>query len=219
MRALYRGRFQNAIRKAIDEKNLTLPPDQSGTECYRLWRRAYKKTWCVRIEEKYAHGRGVLLYLSSYMRGGPVNPKQLVQVNNQQIGIRYKDHLDKRIKLLNIKPLEFIRRILLHVPESGQHMVRHYGLYGGAAKVKRNRCREQIGGLVEALCTDESVDNVQKKVLLCRHCGHVLKLRKTSYQSREKGNSYKVTLNPAHVQPDGEPVTALAKKRSAVMML
>jgi len=219
VRALYRGRFQSAIRKAIDEKNLRLPPDLSRKECYQLWRRGYQKTWCVRIEEKYAHGRGILLYLSRYMRGGPVNPKQLVQVNNEQIGMRFKDHRDKRIKLLKIKPLEFIRRILLHVPEPGQHMVRHYGLYGGAAKVKRNRCREQIGGLMEELCTDEPTDNVQEKVLLCRHCGHALKLRKTSYPRREKGNSYKVTFNPAYVQPDGEPVATLAKKRSAVMML
>ena len=219
VRALYRGRFQSAIREAIDQQELTLPPDHSRSDCYRLWRETYKKHWCVRIEEKYAHGRGVLLYLSRYLRGGPVNPKQLVQINHKHIGIRYKDHRDKRLKLMNLKPTEFIRRILLHVPEPGQHMVRHYGLYGGAAKVKRNECRRQIGGLLEQISTEDNAKESKEDVLLCRGCGHVLRLRMTMYPRRKKGNSYRVELNAADIQQEGEPDTALAKKRSVEMML
>ena len=219
LRALYRGRFQSEIREALASKTLTLPPDQNRSGCYRLWRQVYKKRWCVRIEEKYAHGRGVLLYLSRYMRGGPLNPKQLICINHERISLRYKDHRDKRTKVLNLKPVEFIRRILLHVPETGQHMVRHYGLYGGAAKQKRNKCREQIGGLMERHPSGQTSKNPHTVALLCKACGHVLTLRKTTYPSRRKGNSYKVNLKTSHVQQGGEPDTALVKKSSDVMML
>lgn len=219
LRALYKGRFQGAIRDAINNKELTLPPDQSRTDCHRLWRAVYKKHWCVKIEDKYAHGKGVMVYLSRYMRGGPVHPKQLVQIDDDQIGMRYKDHRDKRIKLLNLKPDEFIRRLLLHVPEQGQHMVRHYGLYGGAAKAKRNACREQIGGLMEKLKPKDDIPEHQETALLCRSCGGLLRLRMTMYQSRGKANSYKKTVIRRVFNQKVEPDNELAKKRSAVLML
>ena len=147
LRALYRGRFQDRIKSAFAANELTLPPDHSDLDFRKVYKKSYRKKWCVRIEEQYAHGRGVLHYLSRYLRGGPINPAQIIRCDNQQIGFRYKDHRDQRTKVMSVKPREFIRRVLLHVPEPGQHMVRHYGLYAGAAKVRRNVCREQLGGL------------------------------------------------------------------------
>lgn len=112
VRALYRGRFQARIKEAFKDGELVVPPDQGDKDFRDIYKRAYKKVWCVRIEEQYAHGRGVLRYLSRYLRGGPMNPAQIVRCDSEQIGFRYKDHRDQRTKLLSLKPGEFIRRLL-----------------------------------------------------------------------------------------------------------
>ena len=221
VKALYRGRFQARIKEAFESKELTLPPDHKKPDFYRLYKAAYAKSWCVRIEEQYAHGKGVLVYLSRYLKGGPIRASQIVRCENDQISFRYKDHRDKRIKVLSIEPMEFVRRVLLHVPEQGQHMVRHYGLYAGAARAKRALCREHLGGLMD------SVESTKERIitpLLCRSCGLGLSWQWSVYPRQKKGNSYKVETTkdvPAkrQVQQLDEPVIGQAKKKFMALRL
>lgn len=217
VRALYRGRLQAKIKEAYKADDLQLPPDHEARDFWRIIKTAYSKTWCVRIEKQYAHGHGVLKYLSRYLRGGPIHPGQLVRCDSQRIGFRYRDHRQKRTKVLELKPMEFVRRLLLHVPEPGQHMVRHYGLYAGAARQKRNQCREEIGGLLEAHEPDKESNH---QSMICRGCGAVLRLKWALFPRRRKGNSYKVeSMAEWHVQQVDEPVIGQGKKKITALRL
>lgn len=221
VKALYRGRFQARIMDAFKAKELKLPPDHGKREFYRLYKAAYAKSWCVRIEEQYAHGKGVLVYLSRYLKGGPLHPSQIVRCDDEGIGFRYKDHRDKRTKVLTVKPKEFMRRLLQHVPEAGQHMVRHYGLYAGAAKRKRALCHELLGGLLESIGTEKAKAENQ---LLCGTCGESLSWKWSVYPKRKKANSYKVESvaeAPAlwQVQQRDEPVIGRVKKKITALRL
>lgn len=221
VKALYRGRFQARIKEAYERKELKLPADHEKRDFYRQYKSAYAKSWCVRIEEQYAHGKGVLVYLSRYLKGGPLHPSQIVRCDDERIGFRYKDHRDKRIKVLSITPQEFIRRLLQHVPEEGQHTVRHYGLYAGAARRKRALCREQIGGLQESVGTE-----IEKKerALRCGSCGEGLSWKWSVYPKRKKANSYRVeseseSLPKWQVQQRDEPVIGRVKKKITALRL
>lgn len=122
----------------------------------------------MRIEEQYAHRIGVLVYGARYLKGGPLTPSQIVRCDNEGVGFRYKDHRSKRTKILTLKPKEFVRRLLQHGPEAGQHMVRHYGLLAGAAKTKRALCRERLGGLLESL--GQGKEKKTECALRCSSC-------------------------------------------------
>ena len=217
VRTLYKGRFREEIRKALEKNELELPSDHSKGRAMNLVRRTGRKTWCVRIEEQYAHGKGVLLYLSKYLRGGPIHPKQIVRCDNKCIGFRYKDHRDQKRKQLNIKPEEFVRRLMLHVPEQGQHMVRHYGLYGSASRDRRNRVREQIGGLLEGMNpeTEASVATM----LTCKGCGGQMQFKQIIHARHRKGNSYREWFDAGYVQQDDETDQTQAKKISLPLRL
>ena len=217
IRTLYRGRFQSRIKEALEAGELVLPPDQSAHDVRRCYRQAYTKTWCVKIEPQYAHGKGVLLYLSRYLRGGPIHPSQIRRCDSGGISFIYKDHRDKRKKELTLAPGEFIRRLLQHVPESGQHMVRHYGLYAGACRKKRNACREDVGGIMEEVSKTGASTSAMAPI--CRACGHPLRLRWVERGKPRKANSYRVQVPTRHVQQEDEPVTAPAKKMSTPMRL
>jgi hypothetical protein len=217
VRALYRGRFQDRIKTAYESGELTLPPDKDDHD-FKQWQRiTYKKPWCVRIEPQYQHGTGVLIYLSKYMRGGPIHPKQIIRCDHERIGFRYTDHRDHRKKVLTLKPREFIRRLLQHVPETGQHMVRHYGLYAGASRVKRNSCRRQVGGLIER--APEHLTPQRSKSPECRSCGSRLRLRWIQHAAPRKANSYRREIRQGDVQQVNEPVVAEAKKTSPRLTL
>ena len=168
----------------------------------------------------YAHGNGVLIYLARYLRGGAIHPKQIRRCDGDGIGFVYKDHRDGRRKLLTLAPREFIRRLLQHVPETGQHMIRHYGLYAGACREKRNACRGEVGGLIERTASEGVVDpTAGPKTPICRGCGHPLRLRWTQNAAPRKANSYRIERRVRDVQQQDEPVTAAAKKPSSPLRL
>lgn len=225
VKALYRGRFQARIKEAFEAQQLKLPPDHTKGMFLRQYKAAYAKSWCVRIEEQYAHGSGVLVYLSRYLRGGPIHPSQIVHCESDRISFRYKDHRDKRIKVLGLKPAEFVRRLLLHVPEQGQHMVRHYGLYAAAAKHKRTICSEQLGEFQHAIRSDGK----EPQCLSCGQCGQRLSWRWSIHPRRKKANSYnresaRVQKREGgdlvwHVQQVDEPDIGQGKKRITALRL
>lgn len=213
VKALYPGKWQAAIREAFDNGELVLPPDHDERSFRALHRALYRKPWSVRIEPKYAHGRGLMLYLSRYLRGGPIDPRQIERCDADRIGFRYKDHRDGRMKLLALKPAEFIRRLMLHVPESGQHVVRHYGLYAGAARRRRDRCRLQRGG--EPELTREARPT---PAVMCR-CGASLRYLRSIEQRWRKGNSLRERADEGVVQQVVEPVPTKAEKTSLTLRL
>jgi len=184
VKRLYRGKMQGKIKKALCASELTLPPNQSKRDVDSIYQSTYAKPWSVRIEQRYNTGRGVMLYLSRYLKGGPINPRQIKRCDSDRIELSYKDHRDKRSKVLSLKPREFLKRLLSHVPEIGQHGVRHYGLYSSASRDKRNVCRQIIGGIEEPIQTQP-----EKPLVTCGSCGTELKHVYSSRPQSKKGNS------------------------------
>jgi len=101
VKTLYRGKLQGKIKKAFENSELILPLDHTVRDFEKLYNLSYTKAWSVRIEEQYDTGRGVMLYLSRYMKGGPLNPRQIKRCDNERVDLSYKDHRDKRTKKRN----------------------------------------------------------------------------------------------------------------------
>lgn len=197
VKQLYRGKLQSLIKAAYEAKRLALPTGMSEPAFLSLYRRAYKKEWSVRIEERYEHGKGVMLYLSRYFRGGPLKPSQITEVTSQAITFRYLDHRDKRTKVLALSPGDWLRRLLWHVPPQGLHTVRHYGLYAGCAHKKRAPLQAAFGTLEKiALAVNGQLENM---VLSCKTCGQPADLIFRRWRRTRKAFS----LNKAIVAPGG----------------
>jgi len=198
VKALYRGKLQAYIKTAIRQKDLIIPDNSSEQDLVRCVNQLYRKNWSVRIQEKYEHGKGVVLYLARYMKGGPINPNQIVNCTDK-IMFLYKDHRDQKVKRLSLKREEFMRRILWHVPEIGIHVVRHFGLYASKCQKKRNRCLEEIGGIKEA---EIKTGNEQESTLdwCCEQCGTALQCVFSIFRPGRYENSYIESASQIDVQ-------------------
>ena len=106
---------------------------------------------------------------------------------------------------------------MLHVPEQGQHMVRHYGLYGSACRDRRNRVREKIGGLLEGMNPETGASVAT--MLICKGCGGQMQFKQTIHARHRKGNSYREWFDAGHVQQDDETDQTQAKKISRPLRL
>lgn len=196
LKALYRGKFQSLLMEAFESGDLQLPDDLSGAEFKALYKSAYKKTWCVHVEERYEHGKGVMLYLGRYLKGGPLNPKQITGCDSRSVSFNYKDHKTQRIASLRLDWVDFLKRMLTHVPVTGKHTVRFYGLYSTASKKRREQCIEKLGNL-EGL-ESSPVLSIKDMLPYCSSCGAQAYLRYQLWRGARKGNSINKEDNLNH---------------------
>lgn len=145
VKALYRGKLLARLWAALRGARLKLPEGMDAAGLSRLLKVLGRKDWNVRLQERYAHGRGVMRYLARYVKGGPISDRRLVAVTPQRVCFRYTDHRDGKRKRMELSTDHFIQRVLWHVPEAGQHTIRHYGLYSHKARARRALIRAHLG--------------------------------------------------------------------------
>ncbi|MEJ2453757.1 MAG: transposase [Candidatus Thiodiazotropha sp.] len=92
-----------------------------------------------------------------------------MSADDRRESFRYKDHHDGKHKAMTLPTEHFMTRVLWHVAVTGQHQVRHYGLYAGGARDKRDLVRSALGVEVEI-----SFVKLEKDTLKCPECGHAL---------------------------------------------
>jgi hypothetical protein len=216
VKALYKGKLLARLWDALMADELRVPAGQTRADVQRCLRQLNDKSWNVRIQERYPHGQGVMLYLARYVKGGAITDRRLVQATAHDVTFGYVDHHDQRAKQMTLSTENFIQRVLWHVPEPGQHTVRHYGLYAHHGRDKRSLCRMHLGQAPEQATVDP-LDWVRfmsqigrRNAGKCSVCGKaLLRCDDVARSPRNKNSLYKVSR--AHyvqqdVQPDPVPI-------------
>lgn len=200
LKAVYRGKVQALVKQAYERGELTLPPGMTAPEFRILQRGLYKKAWSVRIQERYGHGRGVLLYLARYCKGGPLKPEQLLGGTAERVLLRYFDHREQRQRTLVLSPAQLCERLLWHVPPMGVHTVRYYGLYAAASKGFSD-----VMAMPARLGAGEVAAVSMDMLLQCRGCGGMLRCIGVRWPGEaRKGNSlYREASGVMHGAPSG----------------
>ena len=130
---LFRGKFLAALRRLHETGALRRPDGLSAERLISLLNRVGRKKWNVRLIERYAHGRGVAVYLARYVKGGALSNRQIVRATEREVVFAYTAHGEdgapgRRITM-SLSPTAFLARVLMHAPERGRQTVRYYGLY------------------------------------------------------------------------------------------
>ncbi len=119
----------------------------AGTSCAH-WQRVLRRLWRahfnVEVRPPYAHGRGVVLYLARYAKGGPLARKRLQQAADGRVLLHYEDSRCGLQRTLALPPEAFLRRLLWHVPPRGLHTTRHAGLYSSSQRAQHALAHQQL---------------------------------------------------------------------------
>jgi endogenous inhibitor of DNA gyrase (YacG/DUF329 family) len=144
LKAKFRGKWLSWLNRAYQQGKIQLPDHWQEADWRRVLRKVAGKTWNVRIQGPYRHGKGVVNYLSRYVHGGPIKDHRIIAAQDASVAYAYRDHHDGKIRHMTLKRDEFMRRIFWHVAVKGQHNVRYYGLYVPGASAKRDQVRKQL---------------------------------------------------------------------------
>jgi hypothetical protein len=143
----FRGKYLDYLDAAVEKGELTLPGGMTLQRWKNLKNKLGRKKWSVNIRERYAYGKGVLIYLSKYIRGGPISNRRIVSNTENGITFRYRlpGKSQKKQGTMPIPMSQFLKRYFLHVPEPNTKVVRYYGLYAPTAKEELALARAHFG--------------------------------------------------------------------------
>jgi hypothetical protein len=120
--------------------------------------------WVVYAKEPLEDSRHVLKYLARYTHRVAIANHRLVALEDSQVTFRYKDYAHgHRLRTLTLDAVEFLRRLMLHVPPHGFHRLRHFGFLANRVRQEKlAQCRALLGQATPPQVQGKAMDLILK---------------------------------------------------------
>jgi hypothetical protein len=127
---IFRARVMFLMLGALFDKTLKIPENWKDRKvAVELKMRAAEKEWVVHSEKKQISPVNVIKYLGRYIQRVAISNHRIESVDHNKVCFSYKDYADKeKRKKMEIAPLEFIRRFMLHILPERFCKIRYYGI-------------------------------------------------------------------------------------------
>ena len=124
---VFRGKFLALLQQACDKGKI--PPANIEIKAAR------RKNWVVYAKKPFGSPHTVLDYLGRYTHRVALSNDRILQVENGQVTLSYRDRKDRdQKKTIILEAQEFIRRFLLHVLPDGFMRIHHFGFLANRSK-------------------------------------------------------------------------------------
>jgi hypothetical protein len=140
---IFRARVMFLLLEALFNKSLKIPEQWKNRKVAdELKQLAGEKDWVVHLEKKPLSPTKVVKYLGKYIQRVAISNHRIESVDRQSVRFSYKDYADQgKRKMMELAPVEFIRRFMLHVLPQGFCKVRYYGILSIKNRnIKLNHC-------------------------------------------------------------------------------
>ena len=144
MSKIFRGMFISGLRVLYDENKLKIPNDQDlktslsiRKNFETLLRGLMEKPWVVYSKEPFAGPEKLLDYLGRYVNKIAISNSRIISCDEESVKFKWRDYSDdNKVKIMELKPEEFIRRFLSNVVPEGFMRIRSFGFLANACKNK-----------------------------------------------------------------------------------
>jgi hypothetical protein len=182
---LLRKKWQYYILTEIKKR---IPDTREDVQFIARLFRENIKGFYVNGESHMTSARYAARYIGRYMARPALAEYRIVRYDGKMVTFCYESHETGKRVYQTLAAIEFIKRLIDHIPPKGFKMVRHYGLYarrtkGIAIKILK-RCKkyiqrsfEFITGLPRPLhWRQRLIKSFGKDPLLCPHCKEEMEL-------------------------------------------
>lgn len=98
--------------------------------------------------------------------------RRIISYNGKTVTFKYFDKKEKKEKTETIDVMEFIGRIIRHIPDRNFKTIRYYGLYSRRNKAKADKILKVKNNKVPKSKWKDKVEaGTGENPLLCRRCG------------------------------------------------
>jgi len=127
----------------------------------------------VHARNKMRSAKGAAKYIGRYISRPAIAESRIIRWDEKEVEFWYEDSETGKIEKVVLPILQFIGRLVSHIPDKQFKMVRHYGIY---ARNKRAACRIAVKfWQLEKLLKEKKINGVN---------GRFIKSKKISYRER-----------------------------------
>lgn len=127
---IFRARVLFLLLKTVFNRSLVIPAswkDRNVAE--ELTTFTKEKDWVVHSEKSQLNPVKVIRYLGKYIQRVAISNRRIESVDQNKVCFSYKDYADRGIqKKMELHPMEFIRRFMLHILPERFCKVRYFGI-------------------------------------------------------------------------------------------
>lgn len=122
------------LRKAWQKVLLDLMKEKYGQETkmknlINMLYHRYRKGFYVHAETRMTDARGAAQYIGRYLARPAIAEYRILSYDGKKVRFWYEDHKTHEIIELELEVLDFMGRLIMHIPQKHFKMVRRYGLY------------------------------------------------------------------------------------------
>jgi len=186
---LFRRFYVAGLREIVEKNGLKLP-DQLTDSLTSLnvdqWlNELMSKEWVVYAKPPFAGPEKLLNYLARYTHKIAISNHRILACDDEFVTFQWRDYSDEnKIKIMQLKPQEFIRRFLSHVLPDGFIRIRGFGFLANACKAKKVKIiQEQLHYQPKKSTKDRSIaermlELTGQDITLCPLCkkGHLKRI-------------------------------------------
>lgn len=178
---LFRGIFVSKLRNLYEQHQLKLP-DKFTEKLYKnnfdkLLDTIMEKDWVVYAKPPFSNSEDILSYLGRYTHKIAISNYRILACDDQWVTFQWRDYADdNKVKMMQLKPEEFIRRFLSHVVPDGFMRIRSFGFLANACKAgKIQAIQKQLKYTPENSTEKKDVETLMleltgKDITLCPVC-------------------------------------------------
>jgi len=177
------------LKKAIENNIQCSGPDQdllvfSDPEVMKSFfdslKQEYQNGFFVHVTEERQDLQLTAAYIGRYARRPPLSELRIKNYTGEYVTFEFKDYRHNGSKVLyTLKTIEFIKKLIRHIPPHYFNVIRHYGLLASRVKTKYKRITDKL------LMTPPTVKKMKnwrerqaafqsKDPLLCKICQRVM---------------------------------------------
>ncbi|MCL5780133.1 MAG: transposase [Firmicutes bacterium] len=222
------------LRKSWQKVLLDIIKNKFGQEpeikrlIYDLYRR-YPKGFYVHARTRMKDARGAARYIGRYLARPAIAEYRIISYDGKKIKFWYVDHTDQKRKEKELDALEFIGKLIMHIPKKHFRMVRRYGLYRrdinklaqkvvGLYKYIKTRIKSKLKPVVTKKQTwkERLIQNFGKNPLVCPSCKCEMELWAIWHPRYGYIYDAMVDLKEACKENDGQNGREMGRRRNSV---
>jgi len=87
----------------------------------------YEKTWVVHLNTLSDNMKNNVDYLGKYLKRPPIGETRIKQYDGKSVSYVYLDHYTNTKEIMTLPVLDFIARLICHIPDKNFRNIRYYG--------------------------------------------------------------------------------------------
>lgn len=116
-----------------------------------------KYTWYVHVGDRLTDAKSVVKYIGRYTKRPAIAESKILDYNGKEVTFTYQEHRMTRPEILRLPALDFIERLIVHIPDVNFRIIRYGGFYA-------NRVRGKLLPIVFALKNKGTYEDAKEKL-------------------------------------------------------